>query len=58
MSEKLRITSIRFRNYKAFRDYSISLAPFNVLVGPNNAGKSTVLSFSAPSSVCPAFQNE
>jgi hypothetical protein len=43
MSEKLRITSIRFRNYKAFRDYSISLAPFNVLVGPNNAGKSTVL---------------
>lgn len=40
MSEKLRITSIRFRNYKAFRDYSISLNPFNVLVGPNNAGKS------------------
>jgi hypothetical protein len=43
MSEKLRITSIRFRNYKVFRDYSISLNPFNVLVGPNNAGKSTVL---------------
>ncbi len=43
MSEKLRITSIRFRNYKAFRDYSISLNAFNVLVGPNNAGKSTVL---------------
>jgi predicted ATPase len=43
MSEKLRITSIRFRIYKAFRDYSISLNPFNVLVGPNNAGKSTVL---------------
>lgn len=43
MSEKLRITSIRFRNYKAFSDYSISLSPFNVLVGPNNAGKSTVL---------------
>ncbi|HEY1719567.1 MAG TPA: ATP-binding protein [Verrucomicrobiae bacterium] len=43
MSEKLQITSIRFRNYKAFGDYSISLSPFNVLVGPNNAGKSTVL---------------
>ncbi|MDE3068242.1 MAG: AAA family ATPase, partial [Verrucomicrobiota bacterium] len=43
MNEKLRITSIRFRNYKAFDDYSISLNPFNVLVGPNNAGKSTVL---------------
>jgi AAA15 family ATPase/GTPase len=43
MSEKLQITSIRFRNYKAFRDYSITLNSFNVLVGPNNAGKSTVL---------------
>lgn len=43
MSEKLRITSIRFRNYKAFQDFSISLTSFNVLVGPNNAGKSTVL---------------
>ena len=43
MGERLRITSIRFRNYKAFEDYSISLSPFNVLVGPNNAGKSTVL---------------
>jgi len=43
MSERIRINSIRFRNYKAFRDYSISLSPFNVLVGPNNAGKSTVL---------------
>jgi len=43
MSERLRITSIRFRNYKAFDEYSISLNTFNVLVGPNNAGKSTVL---------------
>jgi hypothetical protein len=43
MSERLRITSIRFRNYKAFREYSISFNRFNVLVGPNNAGKSTVL---------------
>jgi energy-coupling factor transporter ATP-binding protein EcfA2 len=43
MNENLHITSIRFRNYKAFSDYSIALGPFNVLVGPNNAGKSTVL---------------
>src|SRR5690348_10898342 len=43
MIEKLRITSIRFRNYKAFSQYSVSLSSFNVLVGPNNAGKSTVL---------------
>ena len=38
-----RITSIQFKNYKAFSDYSVSLNEFNVLVGPNNAGKSTVL---------------
>src|SRR5262245_46299934 len=43
MDERRRITSIRFRNYKAFKEFSISLGPFNVLVGPNNAGKSTVL---------------
>src|SRR5688572_12513587 len=38
-----RITSIQFKNYKAFSDFSVSLNDFNVLVGPNNAGKSTVL---------------
>lgn len=43
MIDRLRITSVRFRNYKAFLDYSISFGPFSVLVGPNNAGKSTVL---------------
>ncbi len=43
MSSKVRITSIKFKNYKAFRDYSVSLKGFNVLVGPNNAGKSTIL---------------
>ena len=43
MNSRLRITSIRFYNYKAFKEYSVSLTEFNVLVGPNNAGKSTVL---------------
>lgn len=38
-----RFTSVAFRNFKAFKQYSIALAPFNVLVGPNNAGKSTVI---------------
>ena len=38
-----RITSVRFANYKAFKDYSASFRDFNVLVGPNNAGKSTIL---------------
>ena len=38
------ITSVKFRNFKALRDYSVSLRRMNVLVGPNNCGKSTVLS--------------
>lgn len=36
-------TSVRFHRYKAFRDYVISLDRFNVLVGPNNSGNSTIL---------------
>lgn len=38
------ITSVKFRNFKGFRDFSISLRAMNILVGPNNSGKSTVLS--------------
>ena len=38
------ITSVKFRNFKAFQDYSVSLRRMNILVGPNNCGKSTVLS--------------
>src|SRR5260221_4007432 len=34
---------IRFKIYKAFPDSIVSLREFNVLVGPNNAGKSTIL---------------
>ena len=37
------ITSVRFRNFKAFNDFSISLDRMNILVGPNNSGKSTVI---------------
>lgn len=43
MNKRLSITSVRFSKYKAFRNYSVSLQPFNVLVGPNNSGKSTIL---------------
>lgn len=39
-----RFTSMRFSHFKAFRQYAVSLRHFNVLVGPNNCGKSTVLS--------------
>lgn len=37
------ITSIEFRNFKAFKHYSIKLQRMNILVGPNNCGKSTVI---------------
>lgn len=37
------ITSIRFHNYKSFSQFSLTLTQFNILVGPNNAGKSTVI---------------
>ncbi len=37
------ITSIKFYNYKSFNQFTISLNEFNILVGPNNAGKSTVI---------------
>ena len=43
MDSRAHITSIYFHRYKAFLNYSISLNNFNVLVGPNNSGKSTVL---------------
>jgi hypothetical protein len=44
LSSALRITSVRFLRYKAFREFSVSLERFNILVGANNAGKSTILS--------------
>lgn len=40
----VKITSIRFTNFKCLSTYSVSLHDLNILVGPNNAGKSTVLS--------------
>lgn len=43
MSLEGRFSSVRFTNYKAFDNYSIQLRRFNILVGPNNSGKSTVL---------------
>ena len=37
------VTSVQFRNFKAFENFSISLDRMNILVGPNNSGKSTVI---------------
>lgn len=37
------ITSVHFDNFKSLNNYSVSLKKFNVLIGPNNTGKSTIL---------------
>lgn len=38
-----KVRSIEFRDYKAFSRFALSARERNVLVGPNNAGKSTAL---------------
>jgi len=38
-----RVTSIRYTNYKCFKNFSVALREFNILVGPNNSGKSTII---------------
>lgn len=43
MGEKHHFTSVKFKNFKALKHFSVSLREFNVLVGPNNSGKSTIL---------------
>lgn len=37
------ILSIKYHNYKSFKEFSIELNKFNILVGQNNAGKSTII---------------
>jgi predicted ATPase len=39
----LTLANVRFRNFNALRDFSISFRHMNILVGPNNSGKSTVI---------------
>ena len=40
---QVRIRRIEFLNFKAFGNYSLILGDVNILVGPNNCGKSTVI---------------
>lgn len=40
---KYTFTRVLFKNYKALNRFSVSLKDFNVLVGPNNVGKSTIV---------------
>lgn len=41
--QEVNISSVRFERYKALRSFSISLQRINILVGPNNCGKSTII---------------
>jgi energy-coupling factor transporter ATP-binding protein EcfA2 len=38
-----RFVRVEFSHFKAFKTFSVDLKHFNILVGPNNAGKSTIL---------------
>ncbi|WP_342728727.1 AAA family ATPase [Bradyrhizobium sp. B097] len=38
-----RFVAVEFHRFKAFKKFNLSLQHFNILVGPNNAGKSTIL---------------
>jgi len=39
----IHINRIEFQNFKAFQTFYIELGKMNILVGPNNCGKSTIL---------------
>jgi hypothetical protein len=41
--EGTRFTKVEFVRFKAFKKFTLTLRHFNILVGPNNAGKSTIL---------------
>lgn len=43
MPDFLRYTQIVFKRFKAFKSFTLRLGPMNIMVGPNNAGKSTIL---------------
>ncbi|MFN8615688.1 MAG: AAA family ATPase [Dehalococcoidia bacterium] len=43
VANSLTIRRIAFRNFKGLGDYSVSLDDVNVLCGPNNSGKSTII---------------
>ena len=40
---EIRITSVIFENFKALEQFTLSLDDVNILVGPNNSGKSTII---------------
>ena len=43
MAETLQYQRVVFKRFKAFVSFTLNLRHFNIMVGPNNAGKSTIL---------------
>ena len=43
MSDLLDYTRVNFKRFKAFESFRLDLQHINIMVGPNNAGKSTIL---------------
>src|ERR1700733_8073177 len=41
--ERHHFVRVEFTHFKAFERFTLNLRHFNILVGPNNAGKSTIL---------------
>jgi predicted ATP-dependent endonuclease of OLD family len=39
----MRIAKVRIHNYRSFKDISVNLSPYTVIVGQNNVGKSNIL---------------
>src|SRR6187455_3398747 len=37
------IASIAFRNFKALRNTRVALTPFNLVIGPNGSGKTSLI---------------
>ena len=37
------IASVAFRNFKALRSTSLALGPFNLVIGPNGSGKTSLI---------------
>ena len=43
MAETLQFSRVVFKRFKAFESFTFKLRRLNIMVGPNNAGKSTIL---------------
>ena len=43
MADVLRFSRVVFKRFKAFKSFTLNLRRINILVGPNNSGKSTIL---------------